>query len=266
MSVRACITQAMNPTPAYGWKPQLPDPRDLRYGLSGPAQPLPASADLSALMPQVYNQGLLSSCTANALAAVVEFEQRRQGLPSFAPSCPSRLYIYWFERAFEGTTDSDCGGRLRDGIKALAARGVPRETHWAYDDAKVCVEPSQAAQAAAVMHKALKYEALPQSLETLKSVLVGGQPFCFGFSVYESFESQEVAETGVMPMPAVGEALCGGHAVVAVGYSDAKEAFKIRNSWSASWGDRGHVWMPYAYMVSPGLASDFWLVSLIGTA
>ena len=37
----------------------------------------------------------------------------------------------------------------------------------------------------------------------------------------------------------------GGHAMVVVGYDDAKEAFKVRNSWGADWGDQGYLWIGY---------------------
>ena len=85
----------------------------------------------------------------------------------------------------------------------------------------------------------------------------------FGFSVYESFESQAVADTGTVPMPAPGEALLGGHAVLIVGYNDATHRFRVRNSWGPDWGDGGYFTMPYAYVTDPNLASDFWTVRLV---
>jgi len=39
----------------------------------------------------------------------------------------------------------------------------------------------------------------------LKRALMSGFPFVFGFTVYESFESEEVAKTGMVPMPKEGE-------------------------------------------------------------
>lgn len=36
-----------------------------------------------------------------------------------------------------------------------------------------------------------------------------------------------------------------GHAMVAVGYDDARKAFRIQNSWGKGWGDNGYAW--YAY-------------------
>jgi len=37
------------------------------------------------------------------------------------------------------------------------------------------------------------------------SGVAAGYPFVFGFTVYESFESEQVAQTGIVPMPGSGE-------------------------------------------------------------
>ena len=50
----------------------------------------------------------------------------------------------------------------------------------------------------------------------MKGCLAAGYPFVFGFTVYESFESEAVAKTGKVPMPGSGEKALGGHAVFVV--------------------------------------------------
>ena len=62
----------------------------------------------------------------------------------------------------------------------------------------------------------------------------------FGFTVYESFESPQVAKTGHASLPLSGERVIGGHAVVGVGYDDAQQWFIIRNSWGNRWGMKGY--------------------------
>jgi len=53
----------------YGWLPDLPDHRDHYYAaVVEKAAALPASVDLRAQCPPVYDQGQLGSCTANAIA------------------------------------------------------------------------------------------------------------------------------------------------------------------------------------------------------
>jgi len=97
----------------------------------------------------------------------------------------------------------------------------------------------------------------------MKGCLASGYPFVFGFTVYDSFESQQVAQTGVVPMPGSTEQVLGGHCVVAVGYDDSQQRFIVRNSWGADWGIQGYCTMPYAYLTDPNLASDFWTIRLV---
>jgi C1A family cysteine protease len=85
----------------------------------------------------------------------------------------------------------------------------------------------------------------------------------FGFTVYESFESAEVARTGALQMPKPKEGVVGGHAVLAVGYDDKIERFMVRNSWGTSWGKKGYFTMPYTYLLSENLSDDFWTIRLV---
>jgi len=97
----------------------------------------------------------------------------------------------------------------------------------------------------------------------MKACLAAGNPFVFGFTVYDSFETQEVANTGVVPMPGRNESVLGGHAVTCVGYDDSTQRFIVRNSWGTSWGQAGYFTMPYAYLLDDNLSDDFWVISLV---
>jgi C1A family cysteine protease len=113
----------------YGWIHDLPDHRDQLYSAPIAAlQVLPPKVDLTPQCPPVYDQGQLGSCTANSIGAAVEFEQMKQKLADVF--VPSRLFIYYNERAMEGTVDSDSGAQIRDGIKSVAKQGVCPEAEW----------------------------------------------------------------------------------------------------------------------------------------
>jgi C1A family cysteine protease len=158
----------------------------------------------------------------------------------------------------EGTVGTDAGAQIRDGIKSVAQLGVPPETDWPYDIEKFAQKPPQPAYTDALHDRAVSYSRLVQTLSQMKGCLASGFPFVFGFTVYESFESQEVAASGVVPMPKPAEQVLGGHAVMAVGYDDPSGVFIVRNSWGPAWGQAGYFTMPYAYLTNPDLASDFW--------
>jgi C1A family cysteine protease len=90
--------------------------------------------------------------------------------------------------------------------------------------------------------------------------MADGFPFVFGFTVYDSFESDQVAKTGILNMPKPDEPEVGGHAVMGVGYDDAKKRLLVRNSWGADWGMKGYFTMPYDYVASRDLSDDFWTI------
>lgn len=245
----------------YGWLPQDDDPRDLVREHDEAAQ-LPTHVDLTTTknFSPVYDQGQLGSCTANALAAAFDFI-RHHILHSWVH--PSRLWIYWQERNLEGTVDQDSGAQIRDGIKVVHKLGVPPERDWPYDVTKFAEHPPTKAGKDAALDVAIEYRAPVQSLQGLRSALAAGLPIVFGFTVYEEFESDEVAQTGIVPMPGPASQPVGGHATVICGYDDATKRFKIRNSWGPDWGIGGYFWLPYAYVLSKQLSSDFWCIEAV---
>ncbi|HEX9094980.1 MAG TPA: C1 family peptidase [Candidatus Dormibacteraeota bacterium] len=246
----------------YGWIPDLPDERDHIY--AAPPQflsALPPSTDLRPQCPGVYDQGMLGSCTANAIGGAIEFDRLKQKLTDFVPS---RLFIYYNERIIEGTVGSDSGAQIRDGIKTVASQGVCPEPEWPYDITKFTQKPPAKAYADAATDRAVSYQSLIQDLNQMKGCLASGYPFVFGFTVYESFESAAVAQSGHAPMPAPSERAIGGHAVMAVGYEDANQWFVVRNSWGPGWGLAGYFTLPYSYLIQSSLSSDFWTIRIVG--
>ena len=246
----------------YGWIPDVPDQRDHLYAAPAPIlKALPPATDLRTQCPPVYDQGMLGSCTANAIAAAVEFDRMKQKMSDFVPS---RLFIYYNERIIERTVTIDSGAMLRDGIKTVASDGVCPEPEWPYDIALFTHKPPKKCYDDARLDRAVSYQSIIQDLNQMKGCLASGYPFILGFTVYESFESEEVKKTGHASMPGWTERPVGGHAVMAVGYDDAKQWFVVRNSWGDEWGMKGYFTMPYAYFIQPGLARDFWTIRLVG--
>ncbi len=242
----------------YGLKLKLPDFRDFEYVPK--IVSLPTSVDLRKQCPPVYDQGQLGSCTANAIGAAFEFELLKQNLPDLSPS---RLFIYYNERAIEGTVKSDSGANIRDGIKSVGKQGVCSESEWPYLIAKFKIKPLAKCYTDALKFLALSYLAVSQDLTSMKSCLAEGYPIVIGFSVYTSFESAGTAKTGIVNLPLKSEKLLGGHAVLVVGYDDVSQRLIVRNSWGSSWGQSGYFTMPYAYLTNPKLASDFWTIRTV---
>jgi C1A family cysteine protease len=241
----------------YGWLPDRPDHRDKLYqAIARAPKRLPASVDLRELCSQVEDQGSLGSCTANALVGNLEFLEKKAGK---RPINLSRLFVYYNERLIEGTVNEDAGALLRDGIKTLVKHGVCPEAQWRYVVRKFAEKPPTACYAHADEHQVLSYHRIT-TLKEMKTCLAEGYPFVFGFTVYESFESETVARTGRLNLPKRNEKDVGGHAVMAVGYDDSQKRFLIRNSWGTDWGKDGYFTMPYDYLGSRDLSDDFWTI------
>lgn len=242
----------------YGWRPDLPDARDHGRPRVVSASALPPRVDLRPLLPPVYDQGMVGSCVGNSVAAAVQFTRLRvEAAPDFAPS---RLYIYYNARLLEGAVGFDGGAQIRDGVKGVVLYGAPPEDKWAYDTDQVLATPPQEAYDAGKLDLLLGYQSVDQTIDDIRHALASNQPVIFGFSVYETFEGPQVAATGQVPLPTPGEDLVGGHAVLGVGYDDSSRVLIVRNSWGADWGLQGYFTLPYAYVSSPDLASDFWVL------
>jgi C1A family cysteine protease len=261
-----------------GYLRDLPDIRDyhvesdpIRKILKG-SKPLKdavkstlTKVDLRDWCSPIEDQESIGSCTAQAGVGMLEYYQRR----AFGKHIDaSRLFLYKATRNLLGWT-GDTGAYLRDTMKAMVMCGVPPEKYWPYEIAKYDEEPSAFLYALGDNYQAIKYYRLDpagttraQRLEAIKNNLAAGLPSMFGFTVYSSIPGSGDGK-GEIPFPQAGDTVQGGHAVLAVGYDDAKKigsakgALLIRNSWGTSWGADGYGWLPYDYVLK-GLANDFW--------
>lgn len=248
------------PLRSYGWRPSLPDPRDVQADPSG--IPIRDEVDpRGEYMTPVYNQGHLGSCTANAVAAAIDAARIVDGLE---PIFPSRLAIYWFERFLEHSPpNQDTGAFGRDGFRAAQKFGVLPEADLEYTDdtssPAFSSDPREDGEWAAD-HWLLadKYKSVPRSVNAFKQVLSNRQTIAFGFRVPKSFETAEMAQTGILAPPDPDDLTNDGHAVLAVGYlKDHPEHCLVRNSWDTDWGIGGYFLMPWLWFVEPGYTSDF---------
>ena len=240
-----------------GWVPDIPDFRDKMYGAVRPTPAtLPTLIDLRPNCPPVEDQGQLGSCTANALVGALEYLEQKDKVRFVNLS---RLFIYYNERVIEGTVATDSGAMLRDGIKTLAKQGVCSETNWPYNIANFTKKPPKGCYQEGEKHQILSYARI-NTVDEMRATLAEGFPFVFGFAVYQSFESPQVAKNGIVNLPEAGEKQVGGHAVLAVGYDDASKRFTIRNSWGTGWGQKGYFTIPYAYLENRNLSDDFWTI------
>src|SRR6185437_15635932 len=104
----------------------------------------------------------------NAIGAAIEFDQMKQNLRN--AFMPSRLFIYYNERAMENTVNEDSGAMIRDGIKSVAKQVVCPEKMWPYDptpfppNPHLAKKPTATCYKEALEHTAVRYQRVSRNL------------------------------------------------------------------------------------------------------
>ena len=206
---------------------------------------------------EIYNQGSLGSCTANAIA----YAYKIMSLIRFRKAISiCRLFVYYNERVIIGKVFEDSGAFIKDGFISMQTQGACLEKFWPYIEQRFTVMPSLMCYNEARLHRTRGYNAQldPRDMvNAIKQCLVLNLPVVIGVMVYESFVSDLVARTGFIPVPNVqSERFVGGHALATLGFDDDKQHFIVINSWSEVWGDRGMCYIPYQFIANNDLYND----------
>jgi len=267
---------------------------------------LPSKVDMrSKIKSPIIDQGILNSCSACAISVAVELHLQSEN-KSFTndgkkSTNASPLFIYYNERKIEGDLNKNTGVHIVHGFDSLADNGTCSEALWPYncppmpeeivklfkaqDDeklmialSKVMTEHNAALEAVLAekpslpaLEQASKFRppkhhelSISEGIDELRLCLSKGIPFVFGIIIPDTFFN--TPPTGLMVVPPKNEFRIGGHALVAVGYDDSKEAFIVRNSYGKSFGENGYCYMPYDFITGSYVANekernnafDFW--------
>ena len=236
---------------AYGAKADTFDPLDLHYEKVVAPSQRPDHVDLERKGEPIWDQGQLGSCWWNACAAEINDVQ-----PEFFTS---RLWGYYKSRVKMHTTHEDSGTASRPALSVLLHMGAAPETDWPYEIDRFASPPPHKANVDAKAEVIEAYRRL-SGLDAMLDCLAAGRTFMLGVLLYDEFESNEVAHSGMVPMPAHGSNIVGGHEIQAKGYDAVKKLLKCRNSWAADWGDRGYFYLPFDYVSNAKLTLDAYVL------
>jgi C1A family cysteine protease len=233
---------------------------------------IPARVDLSRYLPPVGDQGGIGSCTAWATgyAARALYVSWLEGRDVRRPeNVPSPEFIYDSINMKPGDCD---GGSSILKVMFFLMKGSPSKADAPYDDEAMlkaqCVRPSAA-------ENGLKRDFFIEtpflvdrtSVDMAKAELTQGHPVVIGFQLGHSFK---VLPAGMAYQgdwrgyyaksfqENVNHHQSGGHAVTLVGFDDDRQAFKLVNSWSTDWSDRGFGWLSYKAYIDPSIVDEAW--------
>jgi C1A family cysteine protease len=216
----------------------------------------------------ILDQGNLGSCVANAFAGIMQ---------SLYNKNYSRLYFYFNARVGTGNAPTDDSGLdILQSLPILSSFGLVPETNWPYNTNQFrVIPPFSTTFKIADTTNPVKYQSIDQNETAIKGALFANKFVILGIAVYSSFMTNQVAKTGMIPMPNMSrETNQGGHCIHLVGWCKINNQtyYIIRNSWGTSWGNDGRVnpitnfvnngtnggfaYIPAAYILNPNLSFE----------
>ena len=267
------VTDHLGKQRILNWHPGLPSRKPLAATLLGAPAKMSTVVSVVKKCPPIRDQGDLGSCTGFSYRVPAWIAQ---GINPVKLD-PAPMFTYFNERRLDGTVGSDSGATIEDIYRAANHFGMVDEKLWPYDVAKFKEQPPQSVYDAAMKKEAHVYAPVPLDLDHILLCLNHGFPVNFGIVVYSSFMSNQVGNTGMVPMPGGLEKDVGGHAIDIVAMNATDQEAKapdgtvipaqhvvFPNSWGTSWGDLarlpGYGYLPIQYVTNPDLASDGWMI------
>jgi C1A family cysteine protease len=244
----------------------------------------------------VYNQGQVSSCTSNAVAAAYRYMLQRHDLPDFKPS---RLFLYYLARTPDATITSagfaldqrgsyydslesnpptalmlnDDGTKIRENVRVLAKLGVPSEDEWPYDINKTAThdvypadsnvaKPPPATLFKNIARQIVFHYVRPHigDVDCWKRCVANGYPIICGIDEFDTFEDSTCKETFCAITPTQDVGYKTGHTVLVVGWDDEKLDGRGQKGFfrvQNSWGtDSAEKWDGFFWMPYSWVTTD----------
>jgi hypothetical protein len=201
---------------------------------------LPPRFDVSSNIPPPKDQGPSGTCTSWAATyGAASQALRRASLGRSLALSPSFTYnkIASDPRCLAGTAPSDTLDMLKN-TGALPFEEFVFDGGW-------CGRLPTADELQRAGHYKIKgwTKLNAKMVEEVKAQLARGVPVIFLMRPNDEFHKFKGDK--VLDIPGVMNG--GGHAMLAVGYDDARQAFRIQNSWGRGFGDGGYAWLSYEF-------------------
>ncbi|TDE32733.1 C1 family peptidase [Actinomadura sp. 6K520] len=213
-----------------------------------------------AAFPPVEDHQRYPTCAAAVTATLAAFHAHRLTGSVWRPSV---LFNYFTSRIVGDFIRGE-GSRVDWCLAAWRRFGIPDEASWPFTAAAIDRMPDAHAFVRAKAYRGIGYRRLDGAgtsgtarLERIREHLASGAPVTVDYPLNPV--QAPGGETGEIPELPPGAEHCARHVVLAVGYDDRRGALRVRNSWGTGWGEMGHAWLPYRYVLE-GRTEHHWTV------
>lgn len=222
-------------------------PLDTLRLLAAPGWVLPAEFDARSRkwVTPAKNQGSCGSCWAHAAVGVMESKLLKQGYPAYDLSEQQQISC---NTVMKGC----CGGSGQSLMFYITNRP------WSEAEVPYCESttscPIQRTKGSSdfvgiegIRYLANGFYAVEKTKDAMKQSLVSDGPFYFRYDVYDDFYTYWEDGTPQDTYVQTRGIKKGGHAVLLIGWSDARNAWLIKNSWGPDAGPNkdGTFWIRY---------------------
>jgi cathepsin L len=196
---------------------------------------------------RVYDQGQFGTCWAHAGVEALES----------SVEIHSDTYPFLAVQPILNATQDNQGGSVQMVFNELKNTGTGLILNFPYNPGKLGPRPKVSLPYRARQWGYVTTANGVATTNQLKAALLAAGPlYTTLYAATPGFMSNKgsvLAEKG--PFPQI------DHAVLLVGWDDNRKAWKIKNSWGASWGDGGYGWVAYGqYRIGTGTA---WIQAMV---
>lgn len=221
------------------------DVRDYRIACTSKAT-FPTEFELD--MPEVKDQGNVSSCVAHALSTVIEYFSRAQE-DNYSPMSVGYIYGNRGHMFHKGE-----GMVTRSAIRVACEYGDIPEVLFPYNEEVPTIidkfeeVKDEFYKRGATNRLSTYFQCFTEA--EVKTALMKKAPIVIAMDWYSDMEVID----GVMHTEENEQDIVGGHCMVLYGWNEI--GWKIQNSWGAEWGDEGRFILPYHVTIR-----EFWGVT-----
>lgn len=219
-------------------------------GTVGKEPTIPSTYDISSKMPPVGNQGMQNSCVAwavayasrsywNATAKNTTYLGSDGKLNEEAIFSPSFIY----NQINKGL---DNGSSYADALELMKNVGVCTLKDMAYSEKDYTTKPTSTQLNSATNYKIKNWGRINISEASFKRFLYYDYPIIIATQIDDNFKKlSDKLPNGEYIWKTLSVNGTSGHAMVIVGFDNEKKAFKVQNSWSDKWANKGFIWLDY---------------------